>query len=160
MTPTPAPRKPQAPPWAAEIPEAQVQATAIAMLKGFGCVVHRRNTGAMEASYKGKRRFVRFSEKGASDVYAITPAGYHLELEIKRRGERPTLDQVNWLIEHNGIGGAAAIWVDNVATLARVYRHIEAGGRVVYLDSVRTYTVKHGKRSARVVGRSGDFDLG
>jgi hypothetical protein len=141
------------------IPESKVQAAAIAMLRSFGCVVHRRNTGAMEASHKGKRRFVRFSEKGAADVYAITPAGYHLEVEIKRRGERPTLDQVNWLIAHNGIGGAAAIWVDNTDTLARVYRHIEAGGRVVYLDEVRTYTVKQGKRSARVIGPSGNYDL-
>lgn len=143
-----------------EVPEAKVQVTAIAMLKSFGCVVHRRNTGARVENYKGKSRLIRFSEKGSSDVWAITPAGYHLELEIKRRGERPSLDQVNWLIEHNGIGGAAAFWIDNVATLARVYQHIEAGGRVVYLDEVRTYTVKHGKRSARVVGPSGNYDLG
>ena len=142
------------------IPEAKVQAAAIAMLRGFGCVVHRRNTGAMSGEHKGKSRFVRFSERGAADVWCVRPNGYHCEIEIKRLGQRPSLDQVNWLIAHNGIGGASAWWVDNTATLERVYRHIEAGGVIVYSQETRTYSVKRGDKTTRVVGLSGDFDLG
>ena len=141
------------------IPEREVQASAIRMLEAFGCKVHRRNTGAMSAEYKGKSRFVRFSEKGASDLWALTPAGFHLELEVKRLGERPSLEQVRWLIEHNGVGGAAAFWVDNTATLDRVYRHIAAGGRVVYLDTTRVYSVKRRGKTAHETGPSGDYDL-
>lgn len=155
---TPRPKSATAP--GQVVPERQVQADAIKMLQGFGCVVHRRNVGAMSGEHKGKSWHVRFSEKGASDLYAISPAGFHLECEIKRLGERPSLDQVKWLIAHNGIGGAAAFWVDNVRTLELVYRHIESGGRVVYLDTIRHYRVKHRGKSVKVAGPSGDFDLG
>lgn len=147
-------------PKAPVIPEAKVQADAIAMLKGFGCVVHRRNTGALSAEYKGKSRFVRFSEKGSADVWAIMGNGNHLELEVKRLGERPSLDQVNWLIEHNGVGRAVAFWIDNTKTLERVYRHVEAGGRIVYSTETRIYSVKKKGKTVKVIGLSGDFDLG
>ena len=141
------------------IPEAQVQATAIAMLRAWDCVVHRRNTGAMGGEYKGKRRFVRFSDPGASDVWAILPSGLHQELELKRQGERPSLDQVKWLMAHNGVGGSVAFWVDNLEFLERAYLHILTGYRIRYRDTTRWYRVKEGKSSVKVQGPSGDFWL-
>jgi hypothetical protein len=119
--------------------ERDVQKAAVAVLEALGCVVHRRNTGVMEASYRGKRRFVRFSEPGSADLWAITGAGIHLEIEVKRPGERPTEAQVAWLLAHNGIGRAAAFWVDNAGTLERVVRHIQAGGRVQFVGSRGDY---------------------
>lgn len=148
-------RKPKAP----VIPEAEVQASAIRVLQCFGCKVHRRNTGAMSAEYKGKSRFVRFSEKGASDLWFLFPSGLHGELEVKRPGERPTLDQVRWLIEHNGVGGAVAFWIDNTATLERVYLHVAEGGRIVYSEETRAYSVKRRGVMVRETGPSGDYDL-
>lgn len=41
------------------VPERQVQAAAIRMLEGFGCVVHRRNTGALTAEHNGKSQIGR-----------------------------------------------------------------------------------------------------
>lgn len=141
------------------IPESQVQATAISMLGWWGFVVHRRNTGAITPEYKGKKRFVRFSEPGASDLWCVTQAGIHWEIEIKRKGERPSLDQVRWLIRHNGIGGSVAFWIDDTGDLERIYRHIEAGGRIEYLGTQRWYRVKQGGTTVKVQGPSGDFVL-
>lgn len=116
--------------------ERDVQRAVVATLQAFGCVVHRRNTGAMTATYKGKSRFVRYSEKGAADLWAVAPVtGAHWEIEVKRPGGRPTPDQMNWLLAHNGIGKAAAFWVDNVGTLDRVVRCLLGGGRVVYWNA-------------------------
>lgn len=144
---------------AATTPERDVQAACLAILRGFGCVAHRRNTGAMSGAHKGKAWFVRFGEPGAADVWALMPDGRHLELEVKRPGQYPTLDQVHWLRTHNGIGSSVAFWVDNTATLERVYRRIIMGGRVVYRDDERTYPVKIDGKTRRVVGPTGDYDL-
>lgn len=132
--------------------EAEVQRNGMLWLAVQGCVVHRRNTGAM---LNPSGRLVRFSERGAADTWVVDPRGIHGEVEWKRRGERPTLDQVKWLIDHNGIGHAYAFWVDNLKTLEAVYRWVQAGGRIAYSHEPRKYRVK--KRD--VWFRSGDYDL-
>lgn len=134
------------------VPESEVQRDGMAWLRGQGCQVYRRNTGGM---YDARGNFVRFSEKGAADSWAISPAGIHIEVEWKRQGERPTLDQVLWLIKTNGHGHSASWWVDNLDTLATVYRWVTHGGRVAFSNSPRAYRVK-GKT---VYGPSGDYDL-
>jgi hypothetical protein len=153
MPPTRTPKPPV-------IPEREVQANAIRILAAYGCKVHRRNTGATTAEYKGKSRFIRYSEPGSADLWFLTSDGVHGELEVKRLGERPSLDQVKWLMEHNGIGRAVAFWVDNTATLDRVMGHVLTGGRIVYSDETRVYTVKRRGTTVRLIGPSGDYDLG
>jgi hypothetical protein len=134
--------------------EAEFQAEGVDWLKSQGSLVFRRNTGAFRNPQTGK--LVRFSEKGASDTWLITPAGVHGEVEWKRENERPTLDQVLWLVKTNGHGHSFSFWVDNMTTLQRVYRAVVNDGRkVVYLNTTRTYTTKKGK----AIGLSGDFDL-
>lgn len=107
--------------------EREVQRSGIALLRGLGWTVHRRNVGAMKVG----NRFVRFSEEGASDTYGVIPGIGHFELEFKRPGERPTKDQLLWLLKHNH-SGSVGFWVDNTATLEAVARAIMAGYRVVY----------------------------
>lgn len=119
--------------------EREIQRNGIRLLESLGWRCFRRNTGAMRGQHKGKAWFVRFSEPGASDVWAITPDGYHAEWEAKRPGERPTPDQVKWLLKTNGIGGSVSFWADNLMTLERVARHAMAGGRIVYLGTHGDY---------------------
>lgn len=132
--------------------ESEVQRDGMAWLRSQGCQVYRRNTGGM---YDARGNFVRFSEKGASDSWAISPAGIHLEVEWKRSGETPTLDQVLWLIKTNGHGYSASFWVDNLATLEVVYRHVTHGGRVAYSNAPKRYRV----RGKDVYGPCGEYDL-
>lgn len=68
----------------------------------------RRNSGAhvMEATATHKRRFIRFGQKGMSDIEGIVN-GRHLEIEIKRHGKRPTSEQDAWLAEIRLLGGIA-----------------------------------------------------
>lgn len=136
------------------IPESEVQKEGSAWLKGQGCQVFRRNTGGM---YNAKGKFVRFSEKGASDTWIITPSGVHGEVEWKRDKERPTLDQVLWLLKTNGHGHSFSFWVDNIRTLQAVYRAVvNQGCKIQYLRTTRTYT---GKKGGKMVGPSGDYDV-
>jgi hypothetical protein len=134
-------------------PESEVQAEGMAWMRGQGSHVFRRNTGGM---YDAKGQFVRFSEPGASDTWIITPAGIHGEVEWKKEGERPTLDQVMWLLKTNGPGHNFSFWVDNIRTLQAVYRAVVNGGcRISYLRTTRSFTTKKGK----MIGPTGDFDV-
>jgi hypothetical protein len=134
--------------------EADLQRDGSAWLKGQGCQVFRRNTGGM---YDARGNFVRFSEAGASDTWIITPAGIHGEVEWKRLGERPTLDQVLWLLKTNGHGHSFSFWVDNMDTLMAVYRAVvNHGCKIEYLNTTMTYT---GKKGGKKIGPSGDYDV-
>ncbi len=132
--------------------ERDIQKTGMELLRSLGWKVHRRNTGAYTATYKGKTRFVRFSEKGAADVWFTIPQqnNRHGEWEVKRGGERPTMDQVRWLRQMNEDGGAA-FWTDSVAILERVAKHLNTGGRIEYLDTMW--------RFGKVESLGGDYDL-
>lgn len=133
-------------------PERDVSEGCCRVLEQAGFLVFRRNVGAMTTG----KRHIRFSEPGASDRWAIAPEGWHLELEIKRFGKRPTLDQVRWLMRLNGHGRARALWVDQVETLERLLPHLLAGARVVYRTDQRPYRLRDG---SRVLGPCGDYDL-
>lgn len=133
--------------------ESEIQHNGLVFLRSLGWHVHRRNTGAAHATYRGRERLVRFSEPGASDVWGVIPSqsGRHVEVEFKRPGEKPAFKQVLWLREMNRITGSA-FWCDNLDTLERVARHIDAGGQVVYLHTTWRY-------EGGVHGIGGDFDL-
>lgn len=139
-------RKPPAP------REAEIQRNALAWLKANGIAAWRRNVAAIDIPAVGnsKRRFFRAADAGQSDVWGILPDGRHMEIEIKRPGERPTLAQILWLTRINELTGAA-FWVQDVATLERVVRCLMAGGRVEYLTTTRRY--------GEATGPSGDFDI-
>ncbi len=114
--------------------EKEVQKSGIALLRALGWTVFRRNVGFSVATHKGKKRAIRYGDPGQSDTWGTLPDGRHFELEFKRPGKRPTLDQARWLWMMNSGDYGVAFWVDNTGTLERVARHLMAGGRIRYLD--------------------------
>ena len=87
----------------------------------------RRNVGAVQI----KGRWVRFSQKGASDIEGLVTVaevysdavdaepfdvGVTLEVETKRVGNKPTVEQAAWLAAH-AAAGAIALWCDSVGML-------------------------------------------
>lgn len=136
--------------------EREIQHNAIIRLESLRCVVRRRNTGAVRATHKGRERLVRFSEVGASDLtgYTPPPPGWPwwrpFDAECKRPEERPTLDQIEWLVRTNALTGAA-FWFDSVEILERVMACLMQGGRVEYLTGRRRY--------GKAMGPTDEFDI-
>lgn len=131
--------------------ESEVQASIVASLRGLRCEVFRRNVIAVPIPAEGNsaRRFVRAGEPGMSDLWGFYPvetrgpavevaSWNHFEIEAKRPGERPTLDQVLWLRRVNRLTGAA-FWADSADAAARVMTHLIAGARIEYLPTTRRY---------------------
>ena len=84
--------------------------------------LHRRNTGAVRANYKGKTRFIRFSVAGQADRWGIAPnTGRHIEIEVKRQGKFPSDEQRAWL-DACRAQGAIAFWADSVHMAIEKYR--------------------------------------
>lgn len=110
------------------IPERAVLKACLAVLRASGVDAWRRNVVRMPAVYKGKTRFIRAGEKGAADITG-TLNGLRLEVETKRYGERPTDDQVAWLLRTNRQGGIG-LWVETAEQLHRVLPRLLAGWRV------------------------------
>ncbi len=152
------PRKPAKP----KPLERDVQKECLAEMAAGGWVMHRRNTGAVQASYKGKSRFIRFSEPGMSDTCGYIPrlAGRAVEVEIKRPGEKLTYDQAVWLDKCHR-RGVVAFWVDSRAECAMVVAHINRGREIQFLPTKRTYSVKikGAKKPVKIEGPSGDYEL-
>ncbi len=111
-------------------PEGSVQSRCIGVLESFGLQVHRRNVTRVPFTYKGKTSWVWFNEAGMSDLWCIIPGGVHLEVEIKKPGEMPTQDQLDWLNSVIARGGVA-IWTDCDRYLAKAMPLILEGYRVV-----------------------------
>ena len=99
--------------------EGELVKAVMQLLQAHGFQVFRRNTGAMTSNYTRKdgstrERFVRFSVPGMADIWgwqALT--GRHIEVEVKRRGVKPTPLQEQW-IQAARDGGAIAFWCDSM----------------------------------------------
>jgi hypothetical protein len=89
------------------------------------CPVWRNNTGAVPATYKGKRRFFRFGHPGSPDVLAVLPpSGTLLGVECKARGRKPTLLQEAFA---GMLLSAGACWIC-VSSLAELQAFLESRG--------------------------------
>jgi hypothetical protein len=69
----------------------------------------RRNVGAFTGEYKGKKRFVRFSQAGQADIWGIGPHGIHCEFEIKADRGVLSEPQRQFLCEVLDGGGIAMV---------------------------------------------------
>ena len=127
--------------------ESEIQRSCLAWLKAHGYFAYRRNVMAMAGEYNGKRRFVRAGERGMSDITGLIPRNRlplgaqwarPFDVEIKRPGKRPTLEQVHWLRHTNTLTGAA-FWVTDLTMLERVMACLSAGGRVEYAAETKRY---------------------
>lgn len=125
--------------------EASLQKSGIQFLKDHGIWAYRRNTGAFAAEYHGQRRFLRFAEPGQADVWGILPDGRHIEVEFKRKGQRPTLAQARWLLSCNI--RCPAFWVDNLDALETTIKAILRGAKIAYRVDQRKYGDEWGPSS-------------
>jgi hypothetical protein len=126
----------------------------VRLLRKWRCEVFRRNVGIEVKEYKGKTRIVRYEEPGASDLWGFLPDRRHFECEVKRFGERPTFNQIEWLRRVNH-SLSPAFWVDSIEVLERNLPHIIDGASVRYRLEVQTYKVRGKPR----VSICGDWDL-
>lgn len=99
--------------------ESDIQRACLGYLRLRGWLAWRNNSGAVTASYKGKRRFFRFnSAPGSSDLFFVAPAGRFGCVEVKRPGNEPTEIQASWLETVRRAGGVA-LCVHSVDELIR-----------------------------------------
>lgn len=109
--------------------EAETARLLVDWLTRRGLAVHRRNVAVFPAEYQGRRRWIRCGAKGQSDYWFLMCSGRHVELEVKRPGERPTLDQIAWLLATNARGGLG-LWVSSLETLQRIMPILWNGGHI------------------------------
>ena len=111
--------------------EKEIQKSIMARMRFLGLEPYRRNVAAMTADYKGKRRFIKAGEAGQSDIWSILPDKRHVELEVKRPGEEPTVKQLDWLHKTNAITGAS-FWADDPQVAEDVLKALMGGASIVY----------------------------
>lgn len=104
--------------------EAEIQRAILDVLRFHGVECWRANTGAFAGEHKGRSRFVRFGEKGQSDILGmIGPNARFLAIEAKRPGNKPTLDQILFMQRINAAGGFA-FWATSAQTVDHAVRAV------------------------------------
>ena len=89
---------------AAVAPEADVVAETMLALSRIGALVMRNNSGGLRDA---EGRLVRFGLRGSADVIACH-RGMFVAVECKRKGKRPSPDQVCYA---NAVRAAGGIYV-------------------------------------------------
>ena len=89
--------------------ETQIVKVCLQWLRINGFFAWRQNTGAMQATYKGKRRFVRFGEPGMSDIVGITQEGRAFFIECKMPGRKLTTAQAEFLNSVKAFGAIGIV---------------------------------------------------
>jgi hypothetical protein len=112
--------------------ERDVLAGCLDACRALGIDAERRNVGQVEIG----GRTVRFGRTGAADITGTIPRGPHagkrLEVEVKRRGQRPRPEQLQRLAEVRAAGGIA-FWCDDAADAFRVLQRV-LDGAVIQVD--------------------------
>lgn len=129
-----------------KVREADVLKAAMDALTMFGFRPERRNIMAVEVvSPKGKRRLVRNGAPGQADISATVPSGPHrgkrVEIEVKRPGERPRPEQVEFLRSVNESGGLG-FWIDDAGRLAHLLGRLLDGWAVELDDDGVPWVVR------------------
>jgi hypothetical protein len=112
---------------ASAVPESNVQSACLQWLNSVpGVKMWRQNRGARLNIYKRKdgtegRSYVRFGEPGATDTTGVGPLGIRIEIEIKRVGERPDLEQLNYMAMVQDAGGIS-FWCDSLRSCVEQLR--------------------------------------
>lgn len=77
----------------------------------IGHFAWRQNQGAVQAEYKGRKRFVRFSGvDGISDIIGVLrPSGRMLAVEVKVKPNKPSEKQKQFLALVEARGGLAIL---------------------------------------------------
>lgn len=94
---------------------------AIDYLTAVGCFVWRNNTGATQAEYEGRKRFIQFGKVGSGDIIGMTPTGRFISVECKVAGNKPTDHQLAFAERVRQHGGIALVVYD-LDELERQYK--------------------------------------
>ena len=102
------------------------------LLRLRGVLAIRVNCGAVTAAYRGRQRFVRFTDTpGLSDVLAVLPPhGRLLALEVKRPGGRLRPTQEAFLERVRSAGGLALV-VSDIRDLEAALTECERAGEPI-----------------------------
>lgn len=97
--------------------ESDVLRACLDLLRLRSIFAWRNNNAGVNRTDKGGRQFwTHTGLKGISDILGVLPDGRFLAIEVKRPGERPTREQVEF-IESVRDNNGAACWVDSVDAL-------------------------------------------
>ena len=90
--------------------ESEIQKQCLNWLTLHGILAWRQNSGAMQGTYKGKARFVRFTSiQGVSDILACANDGTFIACEVKRPGGKLRPEQELFLAAVRKRGGVAIV---------------------------------------------------
>lgn len=93
--------------------EHDIQSTILAYLEIQGHYVWRQNTGVMKIEGPRGTRMFRAGFKGISDIIGIhKDNGRFIAVEVKKRGNKPSIHQTAFLNEIKRRGGYAIIAYD------------------------------------------------
>lgn len=68
-------------------------------------MVWRNNAGAHFVTKKGKEYMIRMSPKGVPDIIGLSKQGNFIGIEVKKKGNKPTVEQAQFLSYVNDSGG-------------------------------------------------------
>lgn len=96
--------------------EKEIQRAILDYLEIKGHFAHPYKAGAFAGEHKGKKRFIRTAAKGTPDIIGCAKGGDYFAIEVKRKGESATLEQLNFIHEIHKRGGVGfvAYSVDDV----------------------------------------------
>ena len=102
-----------------KIKESQIQKAIMDYLKRkkILCFKHR-NVGIYKQATKSYIPLA-YGEKGISDIIGCLPDGRFLAIEVKRPGNKPSIEQADFLARVNAMGGLGLIAysIDDVAAV-------------------------------------------
>lgn len=109
------------------VSENLIQKQCLQWLSLKGVFAWRQNTGSFRAEHKGKKRFVRFSHPGISDILGICGDGRFLAIEVKRADGKLSDDQKAFLDNVTKEGGIALV-VRSLDDLIKAFRSLFGEG--------------------------------
>lgn len=89
--------------------EKEIQKTILEYLNLNGHYCWRNNTGMIFSEYKGKKRAWYAGMKGSSDILGVAKNGKFIAVEVKGKGNKPSLYQQMFLAEVKKRGGYAIV---------------------------------------------------
>ena len=104
-----------------QVKESQIQKTILDFIKRnkILCFKHR-NVGIYK---KATNSYIplAYGEKGISDIIGCLPDGRFLAIEVKRQGNKPSIEQADFLKRVNMMGGIGfvAYSLDDVMSMGR-----------------------------------------
>lgn len=95
--------------------EAEIQKSILEYLQKKNYFCWRNNTGARQFDYQRKgdgkvtRNFFQWGKPGSGDILGLRKDGRFFSIEVKRKGKKPSADQIEFMRRVNETGGEAFV---------------------------------------------------